>query len=103
VVMSRDETIRADQFFSRPDALKVFRDTLRHRTGRKWSQHDLESLFERVKAEHTKHFRDAIRYEEYLKPVVPLGDSERSPGEGRVSALEGTPVSGPAAMGVMAG
>lgn len=66
-VMSRDETIRSKGFFSRRDALKAFRDTLRQRTGRKWSPHDLDALFERVKAEHTKHFRDAVPYEEYLK------------------------------------
>jgi hypothetical protein len=65
--LSRDATIRTEGFFARPDALKSFRDTLRVRTGRRWSQHDLEGLFERVKAEHTRHFRDPIPYEEYLK------------------------------------
>ena len=73
-VLSRDDTIRSDGFFARLDALKVFREILRLRTGRKWSQHDLDSLFERVKAEHTRHFRDPIPYEEYLKLLwqVPL-------------------------------
>ena len=66
-VLSRDETVQEAGFFARLDALKAFRNRLRHRTGRSWSQHDLEALFERVKAEHTRHFRDPIPYEEYLK------------------------------------
>lgn len=66
-VLSRDEVVRDTGFFARPDAMKVFRDTLRRRTGRSWSPHDLEALFERVKSEHTKHFRDPIPYQEYLK------------------------------------
>lgn len=66
-VLSHDATVRSDGFFARPNAMKVFRDTLRLRTGRAWSTHDLEALFERVKSEHTQHFRDPIPYEEYLK------------------------------------
>lgn len=66
-VLSRDETIRTDGFFARPDALKSFRDMLRQKTGHTWSQHDYEALFERVRADHTRHFRDPVPYEEYLK------------------------------------
>lgn len=66
-VMSKDERLGAAGFFSRPDALKAFRDVLQHRTGRRWSQHDLEVIFERVKTEHTTHFREPIPYEEHLK------------------------------------
>src|SRR5262245_39643852 len=66
-VLSYAGTVRAEGFFTRPDAMKVFRDLLRIRTSRRWSHHDLEALFERVKAEHNHHFRDPIPYEEYLK------------------------------------
>jgi 5-methylcytosine-specific restriction endonuclease McrA len=54
-------------FFSRPDALKAFRTMLQNRTGRRWSQHDLEQLFARVKQAKEQHYRQPIRYEEYLK------------------------------------
>jgi hypothetical protein len=66
-VMSRDEMVSGEGFFARPDALKAFRAALRERTGRSWSQHDLDALFERVKNDSRKHFRDPIPYEEYLK------------------------------------
>jgi len=65
--LSRDEAIQTHGFFARPDALKAFRDLLRKRSSRRWSQHDLEALFERVKTDHTRQFRDPIPYEEYLK------------------------------------
>ena len=64
--LCRSPEIGAD-LFDRPDALKTFRNILRHKTQRSWDQHDLESLFERVKAEKTKHYRSAVPYEEYLK------------------------------------
>lgn len=66
-VLSKDDFVSAPGFFARPDAMKVFRKTLRQRTGRSWSAHDLDALFERVKSESSKHFRDPIPYEEYLK------------------------------------
>lgn len=61
-------------FFFHPTALRSFRDILRSRTGRAWSDGDLTSLFDRVKAERTQHFREPIPYEEYLKLLwqVPL-------------------------------
>jgi len=63
-----------DYFYQRPDALRVFRDLLTRRTGRTWSQRDLEVLFDRVKLEKMQHFRKPIPYEEYLKLLwqVPL-------------------------------
>lgn len=61
-------------FFSKPDALKQFRDRLRSRTRRDWSAHDLRALFERVRADSQKHYREPVPYEEYLKLLwqVPL-------------------------------
>src|SRR5258708_36190857 len=61
-------------FFSLPDAMKKFRDVVVVRTKRRWSQHDIFALFERVKNEKGKHYRRPIAYEEYLKLVlqVPL-------------------------------
>jgi len=56
-----------DQFFSRVDALRAFRNLLRARTGRSWSEHDLTALFERVKQDRSRHHRDPIPYEDYLK------------------------------------
>jgi HNH endonuclease len=54
-------------YFAQTDALKQFRSLLRSRTGRNWSMHDLNALFERVKAENSIHFREPIPCEEYLK------------------------------------
>jgi 5-methylcytosine-specific restriction endonuclease McrA len=61
-------------FFSRPDSLRAFRNLLFVRTGREWSTHDLNALYDRVQGEQTKHFRQPIKYEEYLKLLwqVPL-------------------------------
>jgi hypothetical protein len=72
-LFAKSEKIGAD-FFSRQDALKAFRELLQDRSGRHWSHHDVEVLFERVKAERTTHFRQPIVYEEYLKLLwqVPL-------------------------------
>lgn len=63
-----------DGFFSRKDSLKAFRTLLEARTGRRWSHHDTEALFQRVKDARTKHYRQRIKYEEYLKLLwqVPL-------------------------------
>jgi hypothetical protein len=54
-------------FFAKPDALKQFRSLLHARTNRKWSQHDLEALYERTKEAQEKHYRDPVEYSEYLK------------------------------------
>jgi 5-methylcytosine-specific restriction endonuclease McrA len=71
--LSHDAQIEST-FFSRPDALRSFRELLRRRTGRSWSHHDLEALFDRVKLERTQHTRQPIPYAEYLKLLwqVPL-------------------------------
>ncbi len=63
-----------DEFFHRPDSLKAFRTLLVKRTGRTWSTHDLDALFERVKLDRAQHFRRAVGYQEYLKLLwqVPL-------------------------------
>lgn len=59
--------IQAPSFFSTPDALKQFRNILQDRTQRRWSDHDLEVLYGRVKGELTEHYRAPIEYGEYLK------------------------------------
>jgi len=54
-------------FFSRPDALRSFRDLLKTQTGRSWSEPDLNALYSRVKLTTGQHFRSEIPYEELLK------------------------------------
>ena len=56
--------------FELPDAMKRFRDVLVGRTKRRWSPHDVEALFERLKIEKGKHYRRPIAYEEYLKLIL---------------------------------
>lgn len=86
-----------DTLFTLPDALKQFRNYLRKRTRRTWSKHDLNALFERVKAERTKHFREPTFYEEYLKLLwqVPLECAycKRKPPEVRLHVDHIVPVS----------
>jgi len=62
------------KFFDRPDAMKAFRALLQLRTGRTWSPHDLDAIFERVKMDKSTHVRRPVPYEEYLKLLwqVPL-------------------------------
>ncbi len=57
----------AAPFFDRPDARKAFALLLKEKTGRRWSIHDQEQLFQRVKDELRKHHRYPIDYAEYLK------------------------------------
>jgi hypothetical protein len=73
VVISQADEIGTD-FFAKTDALRRFRAILKSRTGRAWSQHDLDALFERVKTGQQQHYRSAVPYEEYLKLLwqVPL-------------------------------
>jgi hypothetical protein len=66
LVLSRMKEIEGD-FFSRPDALRLFRGLLRGHTGRRWSNEDLERIFERVKLAKGEHFRSEVPYEELLK------------------------------------
>jgi hypothetical protein len=47
--------------------LKPFRDLVTARTGRVWSPHDVERLYERVKQDAASHYRKPIEYGEYLK------------------------------------
>lgn len=72
--LASDRQFTVSEFFSQPDALKQFRNRLKERTNRTWSEHDLTALFDRVKAELTDHYRDPIEYGEYLKLLwqVPL-------------------------------
>jgi hypothetical protein len=68
LVLTLSRTPEVDgYFFERPDALKAFRDILRARTRRAWSEHDLNALFERTRLERTKHYRTPVPYEEYVK------------------------------------
>ena len=69
-----DEVRTTSNFFAQPDALKQFRSLLVRRTGRKWSDHDLDYLFDAVKATLTRHYREPLEYGEYLKLLwtVPL-------------------------------
>ena len=64
-VLSSD--IRDQSFFDQPDSLKEFRDHLRRRTGRTWSVHDLNLLYDAVKKQFERHYRESISYGEYLK------------------------------------
>jgi 5-methylcytosine-specific restriction endonuclease McrA len=72
--LASDWHFSAPDFFSRPDALKQFRNSLNDRTKRSWGEHDLVTLFDRVKAALADHYRDPIEYGEYLKLLwqVPL-------------------------------
>jgi len=67
VALAAHPAIAADGFFNQPDALKRFRRMLCERTKRKWSQHDLQTLFNRVKDHLSKHHRAPVDYGEYLK------------------------------------
>jgi hypothetical protein len=60
-------------FFSLSDAMRKFRDILAARTKRRWSPHDVDALFERVKMEKGKHYRRPIAYEEYLNVAGTAG------------------------------
>lgn len=53
--------------FSKEDGLRQFRNILRQRTIRDWSEHDLNLLFNAVKNQKREHYRDPISYGEYLK------------------------------------
>jgi hypothetical protein len=66
LVLSRTAELDGD-FFSRPDALLLFRNLLRRQTQRQWSNEDLEHLYERVKLAQGEHFRSEVPYEELLK------------------------------------
>ena len=63
--LSRD--IEDRSFFGQEDSLKRFRDHLRLRTGRTWSVHDLNMLYDAVSAQFDRHYREPIAYGEYLK------------------------------------
>src|SRR6185503_8662652 len=65
-VIAREPRL-SDEFFNRLDARKAFALLLREKTGRRWSAHDQNLLFQRVKDEIRRHYRDPIHYEEYLK------------------------------------
>lgn len=68
IVASFDGALELDgSVLSSPDGLKRFRDLLRKRSGRDWSEHDLGVLFHAVKARRGKHYREPISYGEYLK------------------------------------
>jgi hypothetical protein len=66
IVLSRMSEINAE-FFSQPDALRLFRDLVKKQTGRSWSVQDLDALYIRVKQTTGKHFRSDVTYEELLK------------------------------------
>lgn len=56
-----------ERHFKRPDGLKAFRDYARHRTGRRWTDEDLGALYERVRTQLSRNYRDPIPYGEVLK------------------------------------
>jgi 5-methylcytosine-specific restriction endonuclease McrA len=66
LVLSRMREINAS-FFSRPDALRLFRDLLKRQTGRSWTEQDLDALYVRVKQTTGQHYRSEVPYEELLK------------------------------------
>jgi hypothetical protein len=51
---------------TRPDAMRRFRDALVKRTGRSWSRHDLEALFERYRKDASAQFREPIPIEDLM-------------------------------------
>jgi 5-methylcytosine-specific restriction endonuclease McrA len=53
--------------FSKEDGLRQFRNVLRKRTLRNWSEHDLYLIFNAVKSQKREHYREPISYGEYLK------------------------------------
>lgn len=53
--------------FSEQDGLKQFRDILRARSQRDWSNNDLKLLYNAVKSRYEKHYRDPVTYGDYLK------------------------------------
>lgn len=55
--------------FSTPDGMRRFRGLLESRTQRRWSPHDVTALYDRVKLDSTRHFREPIPPEEYLRLV----------------------------------
>ncbi|TKJ43350.1 hypothetical protein CEE36_04780 [candidate division TA06 bacterium B3_TA06] len=66
-ILSKIEDLQKKGYFMSRDSLKQFRDLLRYRTGREWSTHDLDLLFNAVKNRLEKHFRESVAYGEYLK------------------------------------
>ena len=63
-----DDPDHAEQsLWDRPDALKRFRDIVRRQTGRAWSTHDLELLFNRVRMASERHGRKPIRSGDLLR------------------------------------
>ena len=74
VALASQPAVASDGFFNQPDALKQFRKILRDRTNRKWSENDLQTLFDRVRDQRTTHYRSPVEYGEYLKLLwqVPL-------------------------------
>ena len=65
--LAATESLRTPEFFARRDALRAFRDVLRARTGRAWSELDLERLFNAVKRLLGHHQREPLAYGDYLK------------------------------------
>ena len=61
------DEITEDDFFSRREALKEFRNRLRLKTGREWSTSDLNRLFDAVRLRKQMHFRKKIEYGDFLK------------------------------------
>ena len=61
-----------------PDKLKRFRDFLNKLTNRNWSEHDFKLIYDIVRTHSTKHFREPIPYEEYLRWVAHLSGGFQS-------------------------
>ncbi|MCP4541818.1 MAG: hypothetical protein GY832_32205 [Chloroflexi bacterium] len=67
LVRALGSDIPDSSLFDHPDSLRQFRDHLRLRTGRTWSVHDLNLLYDVVKKQFREHYREPITYGEYLK------------------------------------
>lgn len=63
--LARDPDVQA--VLDEPDGLRRFRDLLRRATGRRWSPHDYEAIFERIRADRGGHVRRPVRYEDLLR------------------------------------
>lgn len=64
--LSREREMIAE-FRDRLDGLKQFRSFARRKTGRQWSQRDIEALYERVKVACEPHYRKPIAYGDLLR------------------------------------
>jgi 5-methylcytosine-specific restriction endonuclease McrA len=67
VALSKISPERRVDYFGSPDGMKRFRNDLREKTKRNWSDHDLNALYAAVRRRLDSHFRETVHYSEYLR------------------------------------